>query len=365
MGTTRGSVGNGVHKPALSVLITVRGAVPSLRPAEQRVAHAVLADPAGISESSITAVARLCNTSETTVLRFCRAIGLAGYPELRIALARAAQFEETDQDKGAPLNDDIAATDPLADVVAKITHADARAITDTAAALDLAMLQKAVDAWSRRPDRHLRRRGQRSGGHRLHQKLHRIGLVSFIATEARLALTSASCWVRAMSRWGSPTPASPRRWSTRCGSPPAGGDDDRGDQLRPVADRRRGRPDPDHRRAGDHLPQRARWPVGSPSSRWWTACSPGSPSGPTSARSPPCRATKPWPPGRQNAPSSSAWPLGPAAGGGRVGLGGGPGPPSADCRHRLKKMPTSRAIERYHEYRAMTSTTCTAGSPIR
>lgn len=78
-------------KPTLSVLIRVRGALPNLRPAEQRVAAAVLAEPALVSESSITAVARRCLTSETTVLRFCRAIGLAGYPELRIALARAAQ----------------------------------------------------------------------------------------------------------------------------------------------------------------------------------------------------------------------------------------------------------------------------------
>ena len=192
MTTARGSVGNGVHKPALSVLINVRRALPSLRPAEQRVAHAVLADPAGISESSITAVARMCDTSETTVLRFCRAIGLAGYPELRIALARAAQFEETDSSGGAPLNGTISATDGLADVVAKIAYADARAIEDTAATLDLNSLQGAIDALLKasRIDIY---GGGASGlvGHHLHQKLHRLGLVSFVATEAQLALTSA------------------------------------------------------------------------------------------------------------------------------------------------------------------------------
>ena len=192
MGTARGSVGNGVHKPALSVLINVRRALPSLRPAEQRVAHAVLADPAGISESSITAVARMCDTSETTVLRFCRAIGLAGYPELRIALARAAQFEETDHAGGPPLNGTISATDGLADVVAKIAHADARAIEDTAATLDLDALQAAIDALLKASRIDIYGVGA-SGlvGHHLHQKLHRIGLVSFVATEAQLAVTSA------------------------------------------------------------------------------------------------------------------------------------------------------------------------------
>jgi DNA-binding MurR/RpiR family transcriptional regulator len=175
------------------VLIKVRGTLPNLRPAEQRVAEAVLADPAGISESSITAVARRCQTSETTVLRFCRAIGLAGYPELRIALARAAQFEEVDHRAGAPTTGDISATDPLADVVTKITHAAARAVTDTATALDLGVLRAAIDAIAIAPRIDIYGVGP-SGlvGQHLHQKLHRVGLVSFLWSEGELAAVSAS-----------------------------------------------------------------------------------------------------------------------------------------------------------------------------
>lgn len=180
-------------RPALSVLIRVRGALPNLRPAEQRVAQAVLADPAGVSESSITAVARQCQTSETTVLRFCRAIGLAGYPELRIALARAAQWEETDQSTGAPTTGQISATDSLRDVVAKITHADARAIEDTAAALDLEVLQAAVDAVVAAPRVDIYGAGASAlVAHDLHQKLHRIGMVSFSWSDPHLSLTSAA-----------------------------------------------------------------------------------------------------------------------------------------------------------------------------
>lgn len=166
--------------------------MPNLRPAEQRVAQAVLVDPARISESSITSVARQCQTSETTVLRFCRAIGLAGYPELRIALARAAQWEESGH-TGAPLTGQISATDSLADVVAKITYADARAIEDTAASVDLATLKNAVDLLvsARRIDIY----GAGASAlvaQDLHLKLHRIGLVSFVFTEAHLALSSAA-----------------------------------------------------------------------------------------------------------------------------------------------------------------------------
>ena len=193
MSTTRGTSGTDGPKPALSVLIRVRGALPNLRPAEQRVAAAVLADPAGVSESSITALARQCETSETTVLRFCRAIGLAGYPDLRLALARAAQEQEGDQSASGPVSSDISRTDSLADVVATITHADARAVEDTAAAMDLGALEAAIDAVVKASRIDIYGIGASAlVGHDLQQKLHRIGRVSFVWSDAHLALTSAA-----------------------------------------------------------------------------------------------------------------------------------------------------------------------------
>lgn len=186
--------GNGsAARPTLSILIRVRGILPNLRPAERRVAEAVLANPAKVSESSITTVARLCQTSETTVLRFCRALGLGGYPELRIALARAAQWEESDQAGGSPVTGVITKTDTLAEVVAKVTHADARSVEDTGAVLDIAVLAAAVAAVAdaRRVDVY----GAGASalvGHDLQLKLHRIGLVCFLWSEHHQALTSAA-----------------------------------------------------------------------------------------------------------------------------------------------------------------------------
>ena len=221
-------------------------------------AQAVLADPAGISESSITAVARMCQTSETTVLRFCRAIGLAGYPELRIALARAAQFEETDAGGKPPVNGTIGPTDALAEVVTKITHADARAIEDTAATLDLKSLQAAIDALAGASRIDIYGVGA-SGlvGQHLHQKLHRLGLVSFVWTEALLALTAAGALGRGTWPWAFRTPGPPPARGRIAAGSAAWCDDHRGDQLRPVAGGRRGRPDPDHGGPGDHVPLRS------------------------------------------------------------------------------------------------------------
>src|SRR5918998_6073508 len=70
-----------------SPLVRIRSLLPGLARAEQRVAKVVLENPSTVARRSITEVAEAAGTSETTVTRFCKAIGVGGYPELRIALA--------------------------------------------------------------------------------------------------------------------------------------------------------------------------------------------------------------------------------------------------------------------------------------
>lgn len=175
------------------VLVTIRAALPGLRPAERRVAEAVLADPAAIAARSISALATQCDTSAATVLRFCRAVGYTHYPDLRIALVRETSREEADKGSSAHLTGDISPTDTIEQIVAKITYSDARAIEDTAATLDLAALSRAIDAvaGAQRVDIY----GIGASGfvaQDLHQKLHRIGLLSFVWPDPHAALTSAA-----------------------------------------------------------------------------------------------------------------------------------------------------------------------------
>ena len=125
-GTAAGTSGRRVHDrsrpepggtaPDVGILVTIRSLLPNLAPVEQRVAQTVLDDPAGVAWRSISELARSCGTSATSVVRFCRAIGLRGYPDLRLALAGA------------------------------VAHDDAAAVTETASRLDIGALVKIVDA---------------------------------------------------------------------------------------------------------------------------------------------------------------------------------------------------------------------------
>ncbi|OLT03947.1 RpiR family transcriptional regulator [Pseudonocardia sp. CNS-004] len=191
----------------MSALVRIRAVAPSLRPAQRRVADAVLRDPAGTAALPIGRLAQQCSTSAATVMRFCRSAGFQGYPELRLALARETGRE--DAGDGAVLSPDIDRDDSLADIVAKIAFSDSAAVQDTAANLDLDALAGAVEAvaTARRIDVY----GIGASGfvgQDLHQKLHRIGLLAFAWPDPHAALTSAAllddgCVAIAISHTGS------------------------------------------------------------------------------------------------------------------------------------------------------------------
>ena len=130
----------------VGILITIRSLLPDLAPVEQRVAQAVLDDPGGVAWRSISELARSCGTSATSVVRFCRAIGLRGYPELRLALAGAVAHD--DASAVAAASSDIDPDDDPVTVIKKIAYADAAAVTETASRLDTGTLEKVVDALS-------------------------------------------------------------------------------------------------------------------------------------------------------------------------------------------------------------------------
>jgi DNA-binding MurR/RpiR family transcriptional regulator len=178
------------HTPQ-TLLAHVRALMPNLAPAEQRVAAAVVHDPAGVAAKTISELAGQCRTSGTTVIRFCRAVGFPGYPELRLALAAAAQAgRETGL---ADISADIGPDDSLGEVIRKISHADARAIEETGAQLGVKTLSAVVDAvvQARRIDIY----GVGPSAFvalDLQQKLNRIELAAYAWPDPHMAVSSAA-----------------------------------------------------------------------------------------------------------------------------------------------------------------------------
>ena len=90
-------------EPTGPLLVRVRAVMPALAPAEQRVANAVLADPGGVAAMTISELAEVASTSETTVIRFCKQIGVPGYPQLRLQLAAQSATESLRPEVGGDI----------------------------------------------------------------------------------------------------------------------------------------------------------------------------------------------------------------------------------------------------------------------
>ena len=176
-------------EPTGPLLVRVRAVMPALAPAEQRVANAVLADPGGVAAMTISELAEVASTSETTVIRFCKQIGVPGYPQLRLQLAAQSAQEQVRPEVGG----DIEPGDSLADVVGKVAFADERAVRETAQQLDVEALSKVVAAVAKAPRVDLYGTAASSFvALDLQQKLHRIRRVAFAWSDVHVALTSAA-----------------------------------------------------------------------------------------------------------------------------------------------------------------------------
>ncbi|MBO0871345.1 MAG: MurR/RpiR family transcriptional regulator [Micromonosporaceae bacterium] len=159
----------------------------------RQVAEHVLVDTGTAASLTVTELALAAGVSETTVIRFCKAIGFAGYPQLRLALATEVGRAQGARRDGRVVGSDIGPGDDLARVIEKIAFADARAVEETAAQLDVAVLERVVDALvkARRVDLY----GVAASGCvalDFQQKLHRIGRVAFAWSDTHMALTSAA-----------------------------------------------------------------------------------------------------------------------------------------------------------------------------
>jgi DNA-binding MurR/RpiR family transcriptional regulator len=120
-------------------LVLIRSSIDSLRNSEKKVAKCVLGDPGAVITSSITELAEKSGTSEPTVIRFCRKLGMGGYMELRLNLARdlpSAQY----------IFENISDGDSLAGIVGKVLNAHREAISNTSNKLNLDDLDAAVNA---------------------------------------------------------------------------------------------------------------------------------------------------------------------------------------------------------------------------
>ncbi|NED96799.1 MurR/RpiR family transcriptional regulator [Phytoactinopolyspora alkaliphila] len=175
------------------VLVHIRSVLPSLPPAERRIAQAILADPVAVAGWPVTRLAAFCDTSTTSVVRLCRRLGYTRHQDLRLDLTRESARETLVSAAPSAVSGDIDQEDTLTDIVAKVARNEALAISDTASALDVDALGRAVAAVS--AARRIDVFGVGASafvGLDLQQKLIRIGRTALTWPDSHSAWTSAT-----------------------------------------------------------------------------------------------------------------------------------------------------------------------------
>lgn len=117
----------------------IHAAMPSLRPMEARVAQLVLDQPEVVIYQSISEVAAAVEVSTATVVRCAQKLGLKGFHELKLGLARDLALADHHREE---------ATTPQT-VLARVTAAGAQIVKEAGTLVSLEVFEEAVAALAR------------------------------------------------------------------------------------------------------------------------------------------------------------------------------------------------------------------------
>ncbi|MBC9726244.1 MurR/RpiR family transcriptional regulator [Streptomyces sp. TRM68367] len=135
--------------PPTDVTTLIRTELPRLAGSLRKVGELILEDPAAVTHCSAAELGRRTGTSQATVTRFCRAIGLDSYQHLLIELAQERGRGEASDWGSAEIGPDISPDDDLERVVQVVGSADLRAVQQTIDRIDLDAIERAAQATAR------------------------------------------------------------------------------------------------------------------------------------------------------------------------------------------------------------------------
>ncbi len=121
------------------MLDRIQQSIDRLSRAESRVAGWVLAHPRQAADATVAEVARASETSEPTVIRFCRSVGLSGFREFTIRLTESLSRQLS------YVHRDVSIDDSTPDAIDKVVEASIQSLMDLRAQLWSLPVDEAVD----------------------------------------------------------------------------------------------------------------------------------------------------------------------------------------------------------------------------
>lgn len=120
------------------ITVRLRSIRDDLSPVSQKIVDFILDNPRRVIGMSVSDVAAELGVSVGSVVRICQQIGMKGFQEMKLSLS---------QEVVAPsqfIHEDVAPTDPVEQIIAKVIQSDIAALIDTLKVLDAAQIKRAV-----------------------------------------------------------------------------------------------------------------------------------------------------------------------------------------------------------------------------
>ncbi|WP_425865106.1 MurR/RpiR family transcriptional regulator [Arthrobacter sp. TWP1-1] len=178
---------------AAGVVNRIQAKLPDMPAAMAKIGSYLLEHPQAPLELSIMELAEKTKTSPATVTRFCRLLGYAGFVPFRVSIASDLGRSDARESWKADIGRAFGPDDSAKDVLSTLVNAHTRSLQETAAVMDLALMNKIarriamashVDIYGIG--------GSAVMAKELQSRLYRIGINAHHWSEVHAGLTSAA-----------------------------------------------------------------------------------------------------------------------------------------------------------------------------
>ncbi len=178
---------------AAGVVNRIQAKLPDMPAAMAKIGSYLLEHPQAPLELSIMELAEATKTSPATVTRFCRLLGYAGYVPFRVSIASDLGRSDARESWKADIGRAFGPDDSPRDVLSTLVNAHTRSLAETAAVMDLALMNKIARriAMSSHVDIY-GIGGSAVMAKELQSRLYRIGINAHHWSEVHAGLTSAA-----------------------------------------------------------------------------------------------------------------------------------------------------------------------------
>lgn len=132
---------------SVNILESITEQYHSLTRSGKKLADYIFQNTSSTQYLSISALAENSGVSEATITRFCHGLGLAGYNDFKLALAKADVVTDLGDPGGTPQT--ITSDDSLDSIVHKVHAASIVSLNETLEFIDEKKMKKAIDYLSR------------------------------------------------------------------------------------------------------------------------------------------------------------------------------------------------------------------------